>query len=158
MIDIDNATRLTILKEEYFKIHELMERFDEKVIVMKGWSITVSTAAVGAAFVEEKPALLLLAAAAAFFFWVIESFWKTFQEAHYLRLRAIESYFAGREADIEALQIGSTWMHAWHKGLGGGAGPVRARWGQRMTELHVALPHAAFVVGCLLLFTGLLLP
>lgn len=145
MIAIDDETLLETLKDEYFKILEMTERFDEKAVVMKGWSITLSTGAIGAALIKNMPALLLLAAAGAFFFWVIESFWKSFQSAHYVRIKAIEAYFAGDDASIEPLQIQSTWMSAWHAGLS-------ARWPGRMADLHVCLPHVVIVILSLALF------
>ena len=145
MIAIDNETLLETLKDEYFKIIEMTERFDEKAIVMKGWSITLSTSAVGVALLNNMPALLLLAAAATLFFWVIEAFWKSFQSAHYPRINAIEAYFAGAEEEIEPLQIQSNWMSAWHGGLSAG-------WPARMTEYHVSLPHVVIIFVCLTLF------
>ena len=123
----------------------MTERFDEKAIVMKGWSITLSTGAVGAALLENMPTLLLLAATGALFFWMIEAFWKSFQSAHYKRINAIEAYFAEGEAKIEPLQIQSTWMNTWHAG-------VSTSWPGRMTELHVMLPHAVIIIMCLILF------
>lgn len=151
MTAIDNNTLLETLKDEYFKILEITERFDEKAIVMKGWSITLSTGAVGAALIKNMPALLLLAATGALFFWVIEAFWKSFQSAHYPRINAIEAYFAGGDEEIQPLQIQSTWMSAWRGGLGAG-------WPGRMVDLHVGLPHVVIIVVCLILYFVMLLP
>jgi hypothetical protein len=151
MIVMDDDTRLEILKDEYFKILEITERFDEKAIVMKGWSITLSTAAVGAALFKNMPALLVLAASGALFFWMIEAFWKSFQSAHYPRINAIESYFAGVDTEIEPLQIQSSWLSAWRGGLS-------ASWPKRMVADHVALPHVVIIIVCLSLYFVMPLP
>jgi hypothetical protein len=52
------------LRKEYFCLHEMLEAFDGKALTIKAWSVTLSMAGIGAAFVQKKPILLLLSGVA----------------------------------------------------------------------------------------------
>lgn len=110
---------------------------------MKGWSVTASLAAVVAAFTQKVPALLLLASASALLFWVIEAIWKSFQQAYYPRLRAIEDFMHGvGNEEFGSPEIAHSWSAAWR----------RNSFARIMWWGHVCLPHVAIVVAGLLLW------
>lgn len=41
---------MEFLRQEYFKLQEAIETFDEKALTIKAWSVTISMAGIGAAF------------------------------------------------------------------------------------------------------------
>ena len=52
------------LKEEYLRLHDIVEDFDQKALTIKAWSVTLAMAGVGAAFTQKVAVLLLLAGVA----------------------------------------------------------------------------------------------
>ena len=103
-IDID------LVKQEYFHLQKTVEDFDQRGLTIKAWSVTVSIAALGAAFTQKQPTLLLLGSLSAIMFWIIETIWKRFQLAYYYRLRAIERFFAeGNTEHFSAPRITLDW-------------------------------------------------
>lgn len=100
---------LELIKVEYIKLHELISLFDEKLLKIKGWSITVSSASIGAAFISKIPLLLLLASFSAIVFWYIEYLWKGYQKPYYFRMLEIEGFFKSSSKKIVPFQIGNTW-------------------------------------------------
>ena len=102
------------LRKEYFCLHEMLEAFDGKALTIKAWSVTLSMAGIGAAFVQKKPILLLLSGVASLLFWLIEAQWKAFQQSFYPRVFEIERLMAGGHVDHPTSpQISSSWGRAW---------------------------------------------
>lgn len=135
------------LKEEYFHLQNVVEEFDKKALTIKAWSITASLAAIAAAFAEKADELCLVASVSSIFFWLIESYWKTFQQSYYPRIDAIEEYFSGkREDEFHQLQISSFWYPHWKKRKGRTLFNSIFRWP------HVYLPHAPIAFGGILIY------
>ena len=88
------------LKEEYLRLHDIVEDFDQKALTIKAWSVTLAMAGVGAAFTQKVAVLLLLAGVASMLFWVTEALWKSFQQAYYPRIRELEAFFACQSPEI----------------------------------------------------------
>ena len=151
-MDAEETDRRQLLKDEYLHVQSVIEIYDGKMLTIKTWSVTVSMAAIGGAYVSKSVAVLALAALSALIFWIIEGFWKTFQYAHYDRSGKIEKYFAGAGGDIWPMQIGRSWYVNWKKG--GFKRLVRV-----LGWPHVLLPHLAVVGLALILlafhFSGL---
>lgn len=103
--------RVDLLREEYFKLQDIIEAFDERALQIKGWSVTVSLAGMAAALVAdigqpEKATAFFIAAIGSLAFWLIEFFWKCFQWTFFHRIEAIEKAFAGGDLEREhPLQI-----------------------------------------------------
>ena len=129
-----------LLRDEYMKLQDIIESFDERALTIKAWSVSFSFAAIGAAYAADGWPVLMLAGLSALLFWSIEGLWKSFQDAHYGRLYALEDYFAGTSPPPAPLQIGRSWYARWK---GGGM----RRLLRIMTWPHVWLPHG---VACLL--------
>ena len=127
-----------ILKEEYFHLQQGVEKYDSHLITVKQWSVTLSMAGIGAAFIEGKAIVLLLASGSAFLFWIIDALWKSFQNANYYRLNHIDRYLNGEEyRDFKYPFITASW------GRGHKKGPSILKimfWSQ------VYLPHAPVVI------------
>lgn len=127
------------LKDEYLHVQSVIEAFDERMLTIKAWSITVGVAGLGVAFERGSPSILIVTALSGICFWLLEAIWKTFQYAHYERSGQIEAYFAGQEQSIVPMQIGRTWFESWRKG--GTKRLIRI-----LFWYHVMLPHALLVV------------
>lgn len=140
-----SSAEAELLKEEYFHLQKVVEDFDSKSLTIKSWSVTLSMAGVGAAYLQEKPVILLLAALSGFLFWVVEALWKTFQYAFYNRIYDIEKYYAGELDEIDTPRISHTWLKSWH------AGGTR-RTLNIMIWPHVFIPHAIVFVGGIALY------
>jgi len=138
-----------LLQTEYFHLHDSIERFDERALTIKGWSVTVGMIGIAAAFMEKIPALLLLSALASLLFWLIEGLWKAFQQAHYRRIRQIELYLAGEwpaQKKFHAPNITGSWHYSWTHNKSG------TLWRILFGRPHVYLPHAVVVAGGVLLW------
>ena len=129
------------LRAEYFQLQQTVEKFDEKALTIKAWSVTFSMAGFATAFIEGVPALLLLSSFASLLFWLIEGHWKVFQQAYYPRILEIEALMAGQEVGhATAPYIATSWSRAWH----------RYTVAHLLIWPHVFLPHAIVFVGGLL--------
>ena len=82
------------LAEEYSAITRIVSEFDGRLIVIKGWSVTLSLALIGLAFQQDHAALFALAALTGACFWTIEALIKRHQVRYYPRMRQIEVWSA----------------------------------------------------------------
>ncbi len=139
-------TRNELLKSEYLHLQSTVESFDSRVITIKAWSVTYSLASIGAAFATHAPQILVIAALSSLMFWLIEGFWKSFQQAHYPRIRHIEDYFSGQSSELPPMQIGKSWSSNY----------ASERKKKNLLKIlrwpHVALPHAFVFVLALSLY------
>lgn len=78
------------LSKEYYAILGIISEYDSRMITIKEWSVTVSLAGLGTAFVSQSSALFGLVAVTAATFWIIEALTKRFQFHFYSRMRDIE--------------------------------------------------------------------
>jgi hypothetical protein len=134
----DSETR-ELLKSEYLHLHKVIVDFDGRAITIKAWSVSFSLVALVGAFTLHAAAALLISSFSAALFWLIEGYWKTFQYAHYERMRVIENYFRGERKALVPLQINASWIKQWRAD---GA----KRLAQVMAWPYVALPHALVVI------------
>ena len=139
-----NQVNLGFLREEYFHLQSVVEDFDQRALLIKGWSVTASLTAIGIALKEELDFLMLVASFSALLFWIVEALWKSFQQAYYPRIRSIEDYMRGGvSAEIYSPAILRSWSSSW-------------RWNHFIPIMlwgHVCLPHVAiFLVGLALWF------
>jgi hypothetical protein len=108
--------REDLLKTEYFKLQDFYENFDSKVQTIKGWSATISIAAITFGFSYKNGFIWLFAALTALVFWIMEAKWKIFQYCYADRIAEIEKAFRNEKIDtIDPLQIYSSWFKAWEK-------------------------------------------
>jgi hypothetical protein len=87
------------LSDEYTAITRIVSEFDGRLIVIKGWSVTLSLALIGLAFQQGHAALFALAAVTGICFWTIEALTKRHQVRYYPRMRQIEAWSA-RSAEV----------------------------------------------------------
>lgn len=130
------------LREEYFHLQKTVEDFDQRTLMIKNWSVTVSIAAIGTAFTQKTAILLLLASGSALLFWCIEVLWKSFQQANYKRIEAIKNFMRGNTGDdFSSPEINRYWSWSWKE----------RSFSSIIWWPHVCLPHAIiFLLGIVL--------
>jgi len=139
----EDALQMEFIRQEYFHLQEAVEKFDEKELVIKGWSVTLSMGGIGVAFLRGASELCLLSAAAALLFWYVDALWKCFQQAFYFRIRTIEDYMHG---DLKEPFVFPAIYHSW------GYGWRKTSMNRVFFWSHVALPHVAVVIFGILLW------
>lgn len=133
----DSAIDKDFLRQEYFRLQEVLEAFDQKALTIKAWSVTLSMAGIGTAFLKNAPALLALSGIASLLFWLTEAWWKVFQQAFYPRIYEIEALRMGKEVEHATSPfIAGSWVRAWNSARKSGLA-----W-RVMIWPHVFLPHA----------------
>jgi hypothetical protein len=86
----DVRRRDEALKEYYFT-QELVDRYDERSLQIKSWSITASGVAIGFGFTADRPALFLLGSIGSLVFWYLEALWKSIQAVHIAKSQELEA-------------------------------------------------------------------
>jgi hypothetical protein len=145
-VDMESDVNDEFVKEEYLHLQNVIENFDQKSLTIKSWSVTVSMAGIVSAFTQKNPYILLLSAGASLLFWIIEGLWKSFQHAHYPRVKDIEQYYkSGKSAvGFSAPDITNSWTDNWNKGKGK---LLRLLW-----YPHILLPHVLVTLAGIVLW------
>jgi hypothetical protein len=142
---MDNADKIEILKQEYFKLQDYYESYDSKAQTIKGWVTTISVAAISAGFAYKSEFIWLLAVLTCVVFWVMEAKWKIFQYCYGERIRQIETAFKeDNYSNIVPLQIYSSWFIEFRKG--------KFRISSIMRLNLVMIPYLYVIITCLVLF------
>ena len=108
------------LTKEYYALLDVVSNYDGWLLIVKGWSVTLSLAALGLGFQQRHYALFFLAAVTGAAFWLLDGLMKGFQYRYYVRMREIEytSYLINRvrlggdeygDSEISAPRIDMTW-------------------------------------------------
>ncbi|HEX5858612.1 MAG TPA: hypothetical protein VFY91_10945 [Microbacterium sp.] len=167
----DPAALRQDLMAEYQAILKIVSEFDGRIMIVKGWSVTLSLAGLALAFQTQHWALFALASATALGFWYMETMIKRHQMRYYPRMREIE--VAAYELNRVPIEDGSSVSSPkidWKWGYTGrGAEYPDAPTRRSPADLrrllrrapwmaHVLVPHAiAVVLGvllCVLVLTG----
>lgn len=153
---------------EYFAIVALVSEFDQRLLTIKSWGVTLSLAALGFGFQYRSYGLFLVAAASSLAFWSLEGTVKRHQMRYYPRMREIEvaryERAPEKERQFSAPRIDWSWVQA--RGVFTGAAPGVSQGpkpsGPNKAYLrawllpHVSMPHAiTFAIGIALFFIGL---
>jgi hypothetical protein len=128
------------MSKEYYAILGVISSYDGWLLVVKGWSVTLSLASLGLGFQQQHFSLFGLAAVTALGFWFLDGLMKGYQFRYYVRMREIEytSYLVNRVAlggeygtsEISAPRVDMTWRF---KGYISEDEHRRQRWWQRAT-------------------------
>lgn len=107
------------LSKEYYALLNVISNYDGWLLVVKGWSVTLSLAALGLGFQQRHFALFALAAVTGASFWYLDGLMKGYQYRYYVRMREIEytAYLINRvtlggeygNKEISAPRIDMTW-------------------------------------------------
>lgn len=168
------------LQKEYYAILDAVTGFDSRLMTIKGWSVTLSLAALGLGFQQGHYALFGLAAVTALGFWFIDATTKRHQLRYYPRMRDIEvaAYhlnhveLAGVDparaaaekplGDVSSPRIDTYWAYSGSNGEDWRTDPPWRRTPEEIRNMlrrpywmpHVLLPHAVAVVLGILLFVA----
>jgi hypothetical protein len=107
------------LSKEYYAILNVVSSYDGWLLIVKGWSVTLSLAALGLGFQQRHFALFALAAVTGAAFWLLDGLMKGYQYRYYVRMREIEytAYLINRvplggkysDKKISAPRLDMTW-------------------------------------------------
>ena len=154
------------LGTEYQAIVKVVSDFDGRLMIVKGWSVTLSLTSLGLGFYQGHYALFALAAGSALAFWFIDGDMKRHQMRYYARMRDIEvAAFNLNHLDLGGQIVSSPLIDwSWNRK---GRTDLRSEPPARLTAPevqsllrkapwmgHVLLPHALAVVLGLALFLG----
>ena len=138
------------LSKEYYPTLDVVSKYDGWLLIVKGWSVTLSLAALGLGFQQRHYALFFLAAVTGAAFWYLDGLMKGYQYRYYVRMREIEytSYLINRVAldfkygkkviskEISAPRIDMTWPFR---------GYLRGKDGKPLVDEHgTPWPHPAW--------------
>lgn len=77
-------------QQEYFALVKVVSDFDQRLLTIKSWGVTLSLVALGLGFQYSAYGFFLVAAASSLAFWIIEGAVKRHQMRHDPRMREIE--------------------------------------------------------------------
>jgi hypothetical protein len=108
------------LDREYYALLDVISKYDGWLLIVKGWSVTLSLAALGIGFNQRHYVLFAIAAVTGAAFWYLDGLMKGFQYRYYVRMREIEytAYLINSvtfkdelygENEISAPRIDMTW-------------------------------------------------
>ncbi|WP_193043663.1 hypothetical protein [Mycolicibacterium baixiangningiae] len=161
------------LHTEYGKLVDIVSGFDQRLLTIKGWGVTVSLAGLGLGFQQGHYGLFLVAAVSGAAFWLLEAYAKMHQIHYYPRMRDIEvtAYELFRVDTASGAASSPLIDWGWEtagqrirkqKAKGTPNEPVRyaemreERSVQPWTMAHVMFPHVvSIVVGTILFILGL---
>src|SRR5215207_8925424 len=78
------------LQSEYAKLADTVTVFDQRLLTIKGWGVTLSLASLGFGFQQDHYGVFLVAAASGLAFWLVEATTKLRQIRYYPRMGDIE--------------------------------------------------------------------
>jgi hypothetical protein len=78
------------LSKEYYAILDVVSKYDGWLLTIKGWSVTLSLAALGLGFQQRHVALFAMSAVTGAAFWYLDGLMKGYQYRYYVRMREIE--------------------------------------------------------------------
>jgi hypothetical protein len=162
------------LQAEYARLTDIVSAFDQRLLTIKGWGVTLSLASVRVGFQQDHYGLFLVAAAGGLAFWLVDATTKMHQIRYYPRMGDIEciSYELSRVETPNGPASSPLIDWGWYT-----AGPRIRRWPSKgdprkpkpwpdeqegrllrpWAFAHVAFPHSvALVMGTVLFVLGLL--
>lgn len=153
------------LRSEYESLIKVVSEFDGRLMLVKGWSVTLSLAALALGFSERQYALFALSSVSAIAFWCLDWVTKRHQMRYYRRMREIEVaayhlnhlHLAGQM--VSSPKVDWTWGFPWKgtdkfpdKPVQRDAANVRRLLGRAPRAWNVLLPHIVAIVLGLVLF------
>jgi len=78
------------LSKEYYPLLNVIANYDGWLLIVKGWSVTLSLTGLGLGFQQRHFALFALAAGTGAAFWYLDALMKGYQYRYYVRMREIE--------------------------------------------------------------------
>jgi hypothetical protein len=98
---------------EYYFIEDLIDKFNERSLTIKSWSITSCGVALGLGASEKQPLLFCLAAFGSIVFWYLEASWKFSQITVAGRLQELERLLSEETLTYDGPKINATFGRAF---------------------------------------------
>ena len=92
MTEATDSTPRGELREEYFKVVDILQSYDPYFLTIKNWGVTVSGAAIALSVSQKSSSAFLLVCILAVGFWTTEVRFKLLQLGHTLRVGGREPY------------------------------------------------------------------
>jgi hypothetical protein len=94
MTEASDSTPRRELREEYFKVVDILQSYDPYFLTIKNWGVTVSGAAIALSVSQKSSSAFLLVCVLALGFWTTEVRFKLLQLGHTLRATELERYLS----------------------------------------------------------------
>ena len=104
---------LSFITKEYFKVVDIISQYDDRLMIIKGWSITVGIALIGYAFTQKNKFLLVLCMIAVLCFAIVDAKFKEYQVCYYDRMAQIERCIERKEIDNKVRCISPAINGSW---------------------------------------------
>ncbi len=88
---------ISLLKDEYLKLIDVVAGYDNNLMVIKGWSITVGLALLGYAITAKRRSLLIACIIGLIAFAFVDAKYKEYQVTYYPRMAEIEQCIAAKQ-------------------------------------------------------------
>lgn len=149
-VEADPRKREEALRE-YYHIQDLVDRFDERSLKIKSWSVTSCGVALGFGVTEHQPFLFLVAAVGSLVFWYLEVLWKVMQGMMIERSNQLEALLLQSSVTYDGPMIGQTFINGFR---GGG---YWRRFRKTAKYPNVRVPHILiFALGMVLFVASML--
>lgn len=135
----ETQNRRTEMLAEYYKLIDMLQDYDKHFLSIKNWSVTLSGAAVGFAFVGSSTPSFLIAFILALGFWLTDVRFKLLQLGHITRTSELEKALSN-DAEIPTPQILTSYGRKADQDI------RSRRWLSVLFWPQVMLPHVFFVV------------
>jgi hypothetical protein len=142
MSDATHSTPRDELRQEYFKVIDILQSYDPYFLSIKNWGVTVSGAAIVLSASHKSPSAFLLVSILALGFWTTEVHFKLLQIGH--TRRAIELERSLSDLDTAESRppspriLGALWEELANNSRG-------HRWRLVVRSPEVMFPHVFFV-------------
>jgi hypothetical protein len=141
------------LLTEYYKITDIIHKYDDYFLRIKTWGVTVSGAATGVGVAQRSEVTFFIATLLAISFWFTEARYKVLQLDHILRIEELESALKLKSvpADFQTPRIFGALSERkkHHKKI--------RKWRSVLFWPHVIFPHIFFAIVGLVGSVGLII-
>jgi hypothetical protein len=110
--EADFHKREEALREYYF-VQDLIDRFDERSLKIKSWSVTSCGVALGFGVAENQPLLFGVAAFGSLVFWYLEALWKALQAIAIERSKELEKLLSQQHIVYDGPKISQTFIRSF---------------------------------------------
>jgi hypothetical protein len=136
---------------EYYYLQDMIDRFDERSLQVKSWSVTSCGVALGFGVTENEPLLFCVAALGSLVFWYLEVLWKVAQGMAIERSNEVELLLLQPSLTYDGPKIGHTFISGFR------SNGYWRRFRKTMRYPNVRVPHILiFAVGGLMFVASML--
>ena len=107
---------LEFLSQEYFEIMKVISNYDNILMIIKGWSITIGIALIGYSLKYNKRSILLVCAFCALCFAFVDAKFKEYQTNYYGRMQTIENCIHDKQKIDDVNECKPLFVHqSWER-------------------------------------------